>query len=205
MKGKYEAKVGDWYRNTDWNDEIEADFFARLARSKSQRDQYLMLQALQLAESYPSVALRLVDLYFETRTDDFHDDRARRAATMAHFALGGHVAALDAYLATLDSENSPERNLHVSSPIEFAFLAARFRSSGHYAAALVQLSSTALPESSQPDSRFRYLAASALLLTEAGSDPASANRQARSALDMPDALLTAYPDIVWRLRGITRS
>jgi hypothetical protein len=204
MERRFE-KMGDWYRNLDWNDEIETDFFARLARSKSQRDQYLMLQALYLSESHPSVSLRLVDLYFDTRTDDFHDDRARRAAAAAHFALGGHVAALDAYLETLDGDDSSERNLHVSSPIEFAFLAARFRSKGHYKAALIQLSSIAIPAPSQLDSRFRYFAANALLLAEIGSDPASAYRQATSVLDMPEALLASYPDLVWRLRGITRS
>jgi hypothetical protein len=205
MARRFQAEMSDWFRNTDWNEEIEADFFARLARSKSQRDQYLVLQAISLSDSHPSVALRLVDLYFETRADDFHDDRARRAVAMAQFAQGGHVAALDAYLAMLGGGDAEDKDLFVGSSIEFAFLAARYRSQGHYEAAIVQLSSLRLPDPSQHDVSFRHLAASALLLAETGRDPTGARKQAALALETPDALLATYPDVAWRLRGITRS
>lgn len=109
----------EWYRNSDWNDDIEADFFDKLSKARSQRDQYVVLQAHHLSQSHPNVALRLVDLYFDTRNDDFHDDRAHRVASSAYFALGGYVEALDNYLKILNDDDA-ERDLYVGSPLEFA-------------------------------------------------------------------------------------
>ncbi len=195
--------MAEWYRNTDWNDEIEADFFARLARARSQRDQYLVIQAIHLAEIQPETTLRLVDLYFETRTDDFHDPRARRAASAAHFALGGYAEALDNYLAILDDRDA-QRDIHVGSPLQFAFLAARHRSEPHYARALELLSELPLPGEQQADARFRHAAARAILNAETGRDPAAALADARLALALPEGLLNAYPDVTWRLRGVAR-
>ena len=194
----------DWYRNTDWNDEIEAAFFAKLERARSQRDQYIVIQAIHLSNSHPEVTLRLVDFYFQTRTDDFHDPRARRAASSAHFALGGFVKALDNYLAILEGGDG-ERDLHVGSPLVFSFLAARYRSEAHYPPALKLISDLALPDDKQLEMRFQFFAARALLLSQTGKDPVGALRDARIALDLPEELLSQYPDMIWRLRGITRS
>jgi hypothetical protein len=196
--------MADWYRNTDWNEAIETDFFERLSRSKSQRDQYLVLQAHHISESYPEVSLRLIQLYFTTKTDDFHDDRAHRVAANANFALGGHVAALDAYLAALPNADETEKKLYVGSPIEFAFLAARYRSGSHFASALTQLESVTLPDQTQVDRRFRYLSARALLLAETGQNPAVAKQDAAAALNLSEELKSACSDVVWRLRGIMR-
>jgi hypothetical protein len=195
----------EWYRNTDWNDEIEAMFFDKLSRARSQRDQYIVIQALTLAASHPEVTLRLADFYFDTRTEDFHDDRARRAVTTAQFAMGGYAEALDNYLKILGGDEDAERDLYVGSPIEFAFLTARYRSAAHYVAALDQLSRITVPEEPAFDPRFRYLCASALLLAATGRDPARAVQDARTALDLPEVVTVQYPDLVWRLRGITRS
>ncbi|MCM5664007.1 tetratricopeptide repeat protein [Galbibacter mesophilus] len=43
----------DWYRNTDWNDQIETDFEARLKRSRGNyhKAQYLRIQASYLLDS----------------------------------------------------------------------------------------------------------------------------------------------------------
>jgi hypothetical protein len=195
--------MAEWYRNTDWNDEIEADFFARLARARSQRDQYLVIQAVLLAESRPETTLRLVDLYFRTRTEDFHNPRARSAASAAHFALGGYAEALDNYLAILD-DGEAQRDLHVGSPLQFAFLAARYRSAPHYVRALELLSDLPRPGETQADARFRHAAARAIVNAETGRDPAGARGDARLALALPEDLLNTYPDVTWRLRGIAR-
>lgn len=194
----------DWYRNTDWNVEIEAAFFDKLSRARLQRDQYIVLQALHLAFSHPEICLKLVDFYFSTRTDNFHDDRARRAASSAHFALGGYAAALDNYLKILQGQDA-ERDIYVGSPLVFAFLAARYRSTDHYAAALEQLNKMPLPGPNNLEEQFRYHAAKALLLSETGFDPAGSAQEARLALDTPEEVKSAYSDVVWRLRRITRS
>lgn len=194
----------EWYRNSDWNEEIEDKFFDKLSRARSQRDQYIVLQAIHLASAHPKVALRLIDFYFETRNDDFHDDRAQRAVATAHLALGGYEEALDNYLAILGGDDT-KRDIFVGSPIEFAYLAARYKSEKHYSAALEQLSKTSPPEEQQFDPRFRYNAARALILKESGIDPAAAKREAQIALAIPEIVISQYPDVVWRLRGITRS
>ncbi len=53
----------DWYRNTQWNEEIEKDFFTKLNRSRSKRDQHLVIQALSLTKNYPEVTLQLINHY----------------------------------------------------------------------------------------------------------------------------------------------
>ena len=193
----------DWYRNTDWNEEIEQDFFTRLSRARSQRDQYIVLQALTLAESHPKVALRLVDFYFETRTDSFDDGRARMAATRARFADGGYEKALDEFQSALEGQ-SEGVNLMVASPLEFAFLAARYRSTRHYLAALDQLAILPPPERKIAELVFRFYAARALLLHETGRDPATAKNDADVILDLPEGLTAHFPDMLWRIRGIAR-
>lgn len=196
--------MSDWYRQTEWNDEIEEFFFEKLGRARSQRDQYIVIQALTVSESYPEVALRLVDYYFETRTDDFHDGRARLAASQARFASGGYEKALDEYLEAMAGDGE-DQSLYVGSPIKFAFLAARYRSQKHYMAALDILEGLEEPPSTAFDVLFMYLVSYALILHESGKDPQGALTMAEKALSLPQALLDYYPDIVWRLRGITRS
>ena len=194
----------EWYRNTDWNGEIEAMFFAKLDKARSQRDQYIVLQAHHLSQSHPKTALKLIEFYFETRTEDFHDGRANRVAAAAQFALGGYVEALDNYLKLLKGQEAKE-DIYVGSPLEFAFLTARFRSHTHYVFALEQLASFEQPSQKEPEPRFRYCAASALITSETGSDPVNSLAMARAALDLPQEVLELYPDVVWRLRGVTRS
>ena len=191
----------DWYRNTDWNDEIEADFFRRLDPARSQRDQYLVLQALALADGRPDVALRLVDLYFETRTDPFDDTRARLAAARAHFARGGYLDAIAAYKAAKGSAE-PGQGAVVPSPLEFAFLVARYRAREEYEAALGELLDLDPPGPDLPDPAFRFHAAQALIFAESGRPAAAARAQAEAALALPKGVLDAYADVVWRLRKI---
>lgn len=194
----------EWYRQTEWSDEIEAAFHAKLARARSQRDQYIVIQALTLANSRPDVALRLVDYYFETRTDDFDDGRAELARSRALFASGGYVEALDSYLETL--KRDPETTgMAVSSPLMFVFLAARYRSTTHYQAALEFLPDLPEPSPKLPAVIFETHAARAIILSETGADPVRALQHAKAALEAPEPVLEALPDVVWRLRAITRT
>lgn len=96
----------DWYRNEEWNSEIEKRFLQRLDRSRGQRDQQLKIQIQTLAERFPSDALRLVDTYNETRTDDVWDLEVIAASAKAFEKLGKSQKALDAYRNILKHNES---------------------------------------------------------------------------------------------------
>jgi len=87
----------DWFRNKVWNSRIEEAFFSKLSRARSQRDQYLVIQASTIAAIVPDAALKLVDLYFDTRTDRFQDMPALHAKADALLAMDRLAEAIFAY------------------------------------------------------------------------------------------------------------
>ena len=95
----------DWYRNNEWNDEIETLFYAKLKRTRTQRDQYLVIQSSYLADSYPLISLRLINEYFETRTDKYEDVRAYSAQARAFMAIDEIDNSMKAYRAVLKRED----------------------------------------------------------------------------------------------------
>jgi len=94
----------DWYRNEDWNESIEEHFYSKLKRARTQRDQYLVIQALTLTDKNPMVSLRLVDEYFESRKNQFDDVRALLAKANAFMALGDIERCVVTYKEILQRE-----------------------------------------------------------------------------------------------------
>jgi len=94
----------DWYRNEDWNDSVEEYFYSKLKRARTQRDQYLIIQALTLTDKHPKVSLCLVDEYFESRKDQFDDVRALLARAIAFMALGDLEKCVATYKEILQRE-----------------------------------------------------------------------------------------------------
>lgn len=92
----------DWFRNTEWNNDIEAAFFTRLKRARD-RSQYLRIQACTLATTYPHIALRLLDQYF-AMGDNFDAAQAYVDRGAAYLSLGQVEDALVSYEAALDVE-----------------------------------------------------------------------------------------------------
>ncbi len=93
-----------WFRNTEWSHEIENAFFSKLSRARSQRDQYLVIQANTLHENHPAITLKLVDYYFETKHGEVHDVLALLARARALVTLDRIDSAMNAYRAVLDRE-----------------------------------------------------------------------------------------------------
>lgn len=174
---------GDWFRNKKWNDKIETHFFQKLARARSSRDQYLVIQALTLSEIEPGTTLRLVQLYFETRKDEFHDVQAFSAAADAYKNLGDLEAAIENYKNVLKREKEFPSHL-TNTYVELPYLIARLRLEEHYDFA-TNLLSKGLREIAFPVDKFMFYAASALIASEQGLTE-SASIHARNAIETAD-------------------
>jgi len=86
--------MSDWFRNEDWSPEIEEQFFRKLGRARSQKAQYLRVQAYTLRKTRPEIALKLLETYFATGDTSFvalaYDDQAAAYTALGKFEwLGG--------------------------------------------------------------------------------------------------------------------
>jgi len=157
----------DWYRNKDWNPEIESAFRSKLSRSRSSRPQYLRIQASCLAYSHPQAALTLIDEYFETG-DKFDVPNAYCAMAGALLALGRVGDAVDAYKRALDWEEIHPRHLSTAR-IDLPKLIADCRLANEYGYALDILVTRAQPLDHQfPDTRYLWNGSNALIADELG-------------------------------------
>ena len=93
----------DWYRNEDWNKEIENQFFEKLKRSR-RKEQYLRIQAGTIAKKLPDVALSLLEQYFDL-SDDFDHAQAYCDMASAYKAKGDIDNAIDSYTKALIRES----------------------------------------------------------------------------------------------------
>ncbi len=169
----------DWYRNTEWNAEIRDAFMAKLSRARSQRDQYIAIQAISLANSAPEGALELCEFYFDTRKDDFDDVRVRLARATALVALGRVDAAAAAYKDLL-AEEAGNDTLKVGGEMEYAVFVAEHRLTGRYAEVETMLGRP--PAATLfPMDGFRWHAVKAVTRAHAG-DAAAARQHADLAL-----------------------
>ncbi|TCJ40946.1 M48 family metallopeptidase [Parafrankia sp. BMG5.11] len=113
-----------WYRNTDWSDEIAADFERRLARSRHQKAQNLSLQGFHLIARHPDVAVDLLERAIAFG-DEFETPRALLYLATAKVALGDIDGALGAYETALD--RPPGSRSSVIQPVDYLFLVGAFR------------------------------------------------------------------------------
>ena len=168
----------DWYRNTDWNAAIEDAFRQRLSRARGQRSQYLRIQAYNLTESHPRVALSLLDEYFASG-DSFDLAAAHVERAQAYLALGDLDAALSSYEDALQREREFPR-MRTTAYVDFACLVAVARVASLYERSLSVLDER--PEEPLfPVERYRKHGARALLLSELGR-PHEATEAADTAM-----------------------
>ena len=130
----------DWFRRTEWNDEVERDFFVRLARSRSQfhRAQYLRIQALELIQAGGSHRLRkaldLLDLLISRHPEPFELPGAHKQRGQALAELGDVDGALAALRDSMKAET--QRPSRVAAHLDFGMLVVATKREELYAEAL---------------------------------------------------------------------
>ncbi len=124
----------EWYRNTDWNEEIAADFEKRLARSRGQKVQNLSLQGYHLLAKHPAVARTLLERAV-AMNDPFETHRALSFLALAHVACGDIDLALDLYEDALKRQAGQPGFVAVQ-PSDYLFLVGMFQRADRLATAL---------------------------------------------------------------------
>jgi len=155
----------DWYRNTDWNDAIETEFLAKLARARD-KQQYLKLQAGIIAQSHPRAALALLDRYFAMGENLFMAE-ALRAKAYALFSLGETDAAIDAFEAVLQREET-HGNLLTQTRLDYPYLVVLHQLKRFYGRALELAEAELRDGLTFPDQIYKRNAVRALLHAERG-------------------------------------
>lgn len=156
----------DWYRNTDWNTDIEATFFEKLRRARD-KNQYLRIQASTLGSSHPKVALKLLDQYFALG-DYFDHAQAYVDRATAYLAIGDLENAIEAYEAALHREQEFP-NLQTQACLDLLFLVASHEIEKLYDRAHELLKMARL-RLTFPVDHFRWHAANALICSAQGEN-----------------------------------
>ncbi len=184
---------GDWFRNTNWNPAIEAEFLAKHRRARD-KTQPLRIQAHLLAQTHPEVALRLLDLYFGLG-GGWDATQAYVEQATAFLATGKRSKAVESYLVALKIEEG-SRNPDVWAALKFSLLVAQAKIKEHYDFCLTLLSQREA-RLIFPADIFSCNAARALILVELGRKDI-AKEYAGKALDAAHKThsgLRYHPDV----------
>jgi tetratricopeptide (TPR) repeat protein len=166
----------DWYRKTTWTSDDAEDFFAELARSRTDihRAQCLKIQALTLrdAEQYQA-ALDLVEMAIE-KFPHRETTQVRKLRAECLWALGLREESLEAYRAAFQAQRE-QRNILCNVALAFAE-AFHDVDDGAYRLELLELlrEEVAQPESFGPFLEFRYALIFTRLLAGLGDMKAAA-------------------------------
>lgn len=174
----------DWFRNDSWDPTIEQAFLAKLAKARSQRDQYLAIQISCLSQTHPEQALRLCTLYDDTRTDTSRDAHIKDSVARAYAALGKISIAIAVYKDIVEQHTGDAAdpfNVYLDAPL----LIATRGSQNDFGFAWTTIAKAQWNQSTQgislPIWTFKHHAAQALLRART-NQPEAARDQAAIAL-----------------------
>jgi tetratricopeptide (TPR) repeat protein len=182
-----------WYRNTAWKPEIEAAFDAKLARSRSQKAQYLRIQGSILKEAHPTAALKLLQRCIEM-DDEFHLAHAHLDSAYAHYVMSDIEATLRSLEAAMEAQlRSPM--FQTSAPFDYCMLVALHNREERYDTALTILEN--LTSGPFPVTDFQGQAARALILWERGrqDEARDAADKALAAASVDEGDIPGFPEV----------
>lgn len=157
--------MSEWFRNTDWSPQIEKDFFQRLGRARSQKLEYLRIQAITLCEFQPRVSLALIERYLEINSGS-SNEQAYETQAHAYISLGESESAAASFEKALYCHNiHPFFNTQIG--FDFPLLVATCKMTKRYDRAL-QVIEDFQSGMIFPVNRLKKYAAQALILTELG-------------------------------------
>jgi tetratricopeptide (TPR) repeat protein len=190
----------DWFRCTDWNDQIEAEFFRRLKRARHQRPQYLVIQAITLIRTgrpeLAVTALNLIELFVRQHYEPFSASRAFHAKARALLILERWDEAFQAFEHALAARRAMP-NVIDDAWLEYPLNIAQRRARDRYQRALDVLNEFGSPTAlTFPIQEFQYFATLAIIAADAG-DREGASRWARNALSAAgkQSPFSRHPDV----------
>lgn len=183
----------DWYRNTRWDAETEAAFNKKLARSRSQKAQYLRIQGAILKDTYPDAAIRLLQRCI-AEGEDFHIAHAHLDMALAHYVRGDIEAALVSLEAALEQQDRQPK-FRTSAAYDYAFLVALHDQDERHDRALAALEREG--EGFFAVMRFEAEAAKAMILMSRGqhAEAQQAAQAALAALAIEEEWIPGHPQV----------
>jgi len=170
----------DWFRNTEWNDDIASAFEAKLKRARD-KHQYLRIQAIHIQPFSAQIALQLLDRFFALEVSRPQMSQAWLQRAQCFAQLGQIQWAIDAALESIEWERKfPNSKTEVT--LWFPLLIAETGRADLFDLALELLSSR---QNMFPNQSFHHFAAISLIQQQLG-DHEAATRTAQRALEASD-------------------
>lgn len=102
--------MSDWFRQSNWNKEIEEHFLKKLSRArKESRAQYLKIQAIELIETKNLAVLCAAEMLIQKLLNDYPENKIDRSQCFLSLGdiskfHGDSISSLDYYRKAIDHE-----------------------------------------------------------------------------------------------------